>query len=53
MKIGDLVKYNNKWSAVNGTFGVVVGLGGGVNLMTVLGTCGRVFEFSINCLEVV
>jgi hypothetical protein len=53
MKIGDLVKYNNEWSAVHGLVGVVVGLGDAVNLLAVLGTCGRVFQFSVDCLEVV
>ena len=53
MKIGDLVKYNNEWSAIHGIVGVVVGFGTRRLMVSVLGTCGRVFEFGVNNLEAI
>ena len=52
MKIGDLVKYNNEWSAIDGILGIVVGFKSSIRV-SVLGTCGRVFEFGVNNLEAV
>ena len=53
MQVGDLVKYNNEWSALNDILGVVLGFCGHRLLVKVLTLDGMTLKFSINNLEVV
>ena len=52
MKVGDLVKYNNDWSALNGIMGIIVKISKN-KMVSVVTTNGDTYQFGVNNMEVV
>ena len=52
MKVGDLVKYNNDWSALNGIMGIIVKISKN-RMVSVVTTNGDTYQFGVNNMEVI
>ena len=53
MKVGDLVKSNNDWSALNGIMGIIVKFSERRLMVDVVTTNGDTYQFGVNNMEVV